>query len=311
MRRVAAGALLLCLAALSGCLPVQTRALRQQADARLQRAVDLPLPFLVQQRADLCAPASLATLLSGLGRHVAQDELVPATYIPQRHGAVSLEMLAAARRQGVLALPLAADMGALLDQLDAGRPVLVLMNLALPFWPRWHYAVISGWDPRRREWLLHAGKKQLLRLPMPVFERVWLRAGGFAMIIVDPRRLPGDLPIPALLSAAAVLERVHPRAALAAYQQLAAKQPQDARIPLLAGNALRALHHFKAAERAYRRSIQCQRNWPAMNNLADLLQAQGRHQEALVWAQQAAAMAPQSPASRTLQELSGASPTNP
>ncbi len=303
MRRGAAGVLLLCLAGLSGCLPVQTRTLRQQADPRLQRAVDLTLPVFVQQHADLCAPAALATVLNGAGRQVAESALTQATYIPQRHGALSLEMLAAVRRQGLLALPLAPDMGTLLDQLDAGRPVLVLMNLALPFWPRWHYAVISGWDPRRREWLLHAGKKHLLRLPMPVFERVWLRAGGFAMIVVDPRHLPQDLPAASLLSAAAILERVHPRAALAAYQQLAHEQPADARIPLLAGNALRTLHDFRAAEQAYRRSIACQRNWQAMNNLADLLQAQGRHQEALAWARQAAALAPQSPASQTLREL--------
>jgi hypothetical protein len=36
------------------------------------------------------------------------------------------------------------------DQLEAGRPVLVLQNLALKLWPQWHYAVVVGYLPEHQ-----------------------------------------------------------------------------------------------------------------------------------------------------------------
>ena len=288
---------------LAACQPPQTWALRQRADARLSRTTTLHLPYIVTPGDELCGAASLATLLSFAGRPVDEKTLAAATYTPGRHGALSVEMLAAARRQGLLALQLQPEMADLLDQLQAGRPVLVLENRALSFWPRYHYAVISAWDARQREWVLHSGAPHPERLPMPVFERIWMRAGGFAMVVIDPYHLPPDLPLEQLLRAATDLERVQPAAALAAYEQLALRAPADARLPLLAGNALRELGRLKAAERSYRASLALQTSWQAMNNLADLLQALGRHPEALVWAQKAAAMAPQSVATQTLHHL--------
>ncbi len=96
-------------------------------------------PFFPQQDY-LCGPAALATVLGASGRDVHPDELIEALYIPARRGSLQVELMAAARRHGRLAIELPGGLPAIVEQLEAGRPVLVLQNLAIDLWPAWHYA---------------------------------------------------------------------------------------------------------------------------------------------------------------------------
>ena len=66
-------------------------------------------------------------------------------------GTLQTEMLAAARRYGALAVPLQPQLDALLRRSRAGHPVVVLQNLGLELvGPRWHYAVLVGYDVAER-----------------------------------------------------------------------------------------------------------------------------------------------------------------
>ena len=80
--------------------------------------------------------AVLASLLAAAGRAEPMEALVPQVYLPGRAGSLQAEMLAAARRHGLLTVELAPDLNSVLRELAAGWPVAVLLNLALPFWPR-------------------------------------------------------------------------------------------------------------------------------------------------------------------------------
>jgi len=55
-------------------------------------------------------------------------------------------MIAAARRNGFVAIELAPNLSDLLAEIAAGNPVVVLQNLALDWYPAWHYAVAIGYD---------------------------------------------------------------------------------------------------------------------------------------------------------------------
>lgn len=309
MLRIAASVLAALL--LQGCLPAQTIRLRQEHAEVLYRDVRLDVPFIPQ--ADYqCGPAAMGMELAWLHHPVPQQRLISSLYVPGRKGTFKEEMAAQARVQGMLVLPVGPELQDLLLSLDQHRAPLVLLNLALNFWPRWHFAVITGFDAEHQEFILHSGRHEQERLPLPVLERVWVRAGSWAVVLVDPDHLPGDISVADLLKSTVDLERVHPRLAIHAYQSLRSRQPNDARISLFMGNAYRAVGDLVHAEEAYHQAMGLQSDdWVAMNNLADLLWHEGRLAEAKLWAQQAVAHAPassRSSADATLQEIVHAQP---
>jgi len=101
------------------------------------------LPYFPQQE-DQCGPAALATVLAYRGIEVTPEALRPQVYLPGKGGTLAIELVAGARRYGMLAYPLNPSLTALLTELDAGNPVLVMQNLRFDWWPQWHFAVAIG-----------------------------------------------------------------------------------------------------------------------------------------------------------------------
>jgi tetratricopeptide (TPR) repeat protein len=201
---------------LLGCAtPPQTAALQ----ARPVAAVRLTLPFVPQDDYQ-CGPAALQMALRASGAQVDLQTLVAQVFLPARQGSLQPEMLATARRHGRLALMLPPQLDAVLAELHAGHPVIVLQNLALPIAPRWHYAVVIGYDPTQQELILHSGTTASLRMPLAVFERTWARSGHWAMVATRPNAPAASPSTDALVQAAVALERVDTAAALRAYRAL-------------------------------------------------------------------------------------------
>ena len=103
------------------------------------------VPFFPQSEFD-CGPAALATILNWANVAVAPEELIDAVYIEGLKGSLQAELLAATRRYGLLPVPIPQDPASLLAEVESGRPVLVLQNLAFKRVPAWHYAVVVGYD---------------------------------------------------------------------------------------------------------------------------------------------------------------------
>ncbi len=101
-----------------------------------------------------------------------------------------LEMLAAGRRQGLLAYPLAPRLEAVLREVAAGHPVIVFQNLSLPIYPVWHYAVVIGFERERQTLLLHSGRTEFLEMSLATFERTWTRGQHWSMVLLLPSQLP-------------------------------------------------------------------------------------------------------------------------
>ncbi|MFN2339214.1 MAG: PA2778 family cysteine peptidase, partial [Gammaproteobacteria bacterium] len=176
---------------LAGCAAVpQTRSLTASPPAGLPEHIELvDVPFFPQQ-AYQCGPAALATLLQDQGVPVAPEALVPEVYVPARQGSLQAEMLAAARARGLVAYPLRPELDAILREVAAGRPVLVLQNLGLAWLPYWHYAVIVGYDLARGEIVLRSGLHERHVNGFARFERTWHRAGRWAFVVTAPDQLP-------------------------------------------------------------------------------------------------------------------------
>src|SRR6185503_18423833 len=91
-------------------------------------------------------------------------------------------------------------------------PVIVLQNLALDWYPVWHYAVAIGYDLEARRITLRSGEERRLQMPLSTFEHTWRRSGYWAMLALPPRRLPASVAVADYLSAVTRLEKTGPLA---------------------------------------------------------------------------------------------------
>jgi hypothetical protein len=254
------------------------------------RAEHAHVPFFPQEDYQ-CGPAALATVLAAAGVSVTADALVPQVYLPARAGSLQAEMLATARRHGHLAVVLPPKLDAVLAEVTAGRPVVVLQNLSLPVLPRWHYAVVVGFDIADGHVVLRSGGTSRLVLPLSVFERTWARSGHWAMVVTVPGNLPASPDNTALLAATAALERVEARAAGPAYEALTVRDPGLYGAWFGLGNVRHATGDTAGALRAFERATQLDPEAAdAWNNLALVHLAASRVQEARHAAERAVAL---------------------
>ncbi len=293
-RLAALGAALL----LAGCaLPPQTRGLTDSPPAGVPARTELTsVPFFPQTEFH-CGPAALATALGAAGFAVQPDDLAPQVYLPSRQGSLQLEMLAGARRQGALAVRLPPTLRAVLDELAAGHPVVVLQNLGLSFAPGWHYAVVVGHDLEAGTLLLRSGTVERQVLSLATFEHTWARGGHWAFVALPPGRLPASVTENEVAAATVALERVvPPAAARRAYEAALARWPGNLTLAIGAGNTRHAAGDLAGAAEVFEAAAALHDSAPAWINLAELRLQQGQPKAAEAAARRAVARAAVEPA---------------
>ena len=124
------------------------------------------VPFYAQD-AYQCGPASLAMMLNYRGLTTTPEMLKERVYIPQRRGSLQIELVAAAREHDLLVYPVPRKLEAILTELEAGNPVLVMQNLAVKWLPQWHYAVVIGYDLNQQLQLLSSVRDQVRGTNLP------------------------------------------------------------------------------------------------------------------------------------------------
>lgn len=276
---------------LAGCAAPQTAALREARPADLPARAELTsVPFYPQERYQ-CGPAALATALVHAGVETSAERLVPLVYLPARQGSLQAEMLAATRRHGLIAYPLAPRLEDALREVAAGNPVVVLQNLALDLWPVWHYAVVVGYDQGAQEIVLRSGVTRRLVQSWSSFERTWARSGYWAMVALPPQRLPATAQERTYVAAAVALERVDPDAARRAYATALERWPRSLTARIGLGNTAYARGDLAGAEAAYRQAVlDYPQSADAWNNLAQVLVESGKKAEALTAAERAVSL---------------------
>jgi hypothetical protein len=305
----AAGVLLLCLAWLAGCASPQVARLVERPPSDLPPRVELErTPFFPQEDYQ-CGPAALAAALTQAGALASPEALVAQVYVPARKGSLQAEMLAATRRHGMLAYPLAPRLEDALRELASGTPVLVLQNLSLQWVPTWHYAVLIGFDLPREELILRSGVTRRLTMAMANFEHTWARSGYWAMVAVPPGTIPATADEAGYVKAATALERADPAAARRAYRAALERWPKNYVARMGSGNTAYAARELEAAQAEYRLATIEHPDAPdAWNNLAQALLELGRNEEAASAARRAVELGgPRQPAYReTLRAITGA-----
>jgi hypothetical protein len=251
-----------------------------------------------------CGPAALATVLSASGQPVVPADLVPEVYLPERRGSLQPELLASARRRDRLPYVLPPTTEAIVSQLAAGIPVLVLQKLGAGPWPGWHYAVVIGYDVEAQVVLLRSGSERRLQMPAASFLATWDRADRWAVVILQPGQMPGTPDASRYVEAAAALEAVgRVDAAGIAYRAAATHWPRDALPRLALGNVALTRGDLAAAESDYRQAIELDRgNVAAHNNLAEVLLRRGCVNAARSETETAAALAGAGPLAAAVED---------
>ena len=293
--------------ALAGCATPQTDRLLDAPTALPPSAEVSSVPFFPQEQY-YCGPAALATVLSWSGLPVTQEEIGAQVYTPGREGTLQSDMVAAARRNGRLPVPVT-RLSDLTAELAAGHPVVVFQNLGLGWFPVWHYAVAIGYDLRSGDLILRSGLDARRVMPLGPFERTWARGDHWGLVVLPPDELPVAADEVTVLRAATGLEQAgRMREAAVAYAAITKRWPDSLEAWIGLGNAAYAAGDLDAAENAFRTATERHPDaGAAWNNLAHVLGERGRRTEAIAAAQRAVRLGgPNATTYRaTLRELAG------
>ncbi len=210
------------------------------------------------------------------------ESISPMVFTEARSGSFPLDLVGATRRLGYVPYSIE-SFSELAAQVQADQPVIVLQNLGLTWLPRWHFAVLTGYDLAARTVTLHTGQYASRRMSLDTFLRTWRRASLWAHIILPVDATPDALPQARVLDAIASLERIGESAgAQRAYRAARSRFPDSASAALGEGNAAAAAGDLQAAERALLAALGIDpQNAPAANNLAYVLADQDRIDEAI------------------------------
>lgn len=228
----------------------QTNALLEDRLANSEKYVERSLvenvPFVLQSK-DYCGPASLSMVMNWAGKAVSVDKLGEQTFTPGKSGTFQLDLLSASRRNGFLAVPVR-GLPALVQELEAGHPVIVMQNLALSWYPKWHYAVALGYDLNKVELTLHSGSDAFKKTNLKDFEETWALADYWGLVVLPPGQLAASADDLAHAAAAAGLEQIGKTSeAEMIYKNVLKRWPQSLSALIGLGNTRYAAGDFKSS----------------------------------------------------------------
>lgn len=247
--------------------------------------------FYSQERYQ-CGPAALATVLQASGIDTSPSALVPLVYVPERKGSFQVEMVAAARSFGRLAYKIPPTLTALYTEINAGTPVLVMQNLGVNWYPKWHFAVVKGYDLGQRTLIMNSGIEEDYAHPMRIFERTWARSDHWAIVVLEPGQVPASAEPNQYFTAIVALERGGDPADISkAWISGLNAWPTDRNLMMGYANFLYRQGDFDMAATWLKRLIDNHPEYaPAYNNLGQVLYEQGYKDEGVAYVYEAMAL---------------------
>ena len=234
------------------------------------------------QKAYQCGPAALAMALEWSGVPTNPEALTPEVFTPSRKGSLQSALIASSRRHGRVAYPVSGP-DALLAEVSAGHPVIVLQNLGLSWSPAWHYAVVIGYDLREGIIILHSGTTSRKQITLKLFEFTWARSDYWGLLVLPPIQLPATATEREYISAVLGLEKTGQwKSAVEGYETALNHWTDSLLAHIGLGNSYYALGDLESAEKILQEATRLyQTEGSVFNNLAQVLWKRGKNQEAL------------------------------
>lgn len=143
--------------------------------------VALKVPFVPQAQDNDCGPAALASVLKFYGTDMPLEELTEKVYIPELNRTMLPDMENFARALGFATASGSGNTALLMEQIDSGKPVIILMEAGFGIIKRPHYIVIWGHTPSG--FLTHAGIQENVFIDYDQLDRRWQQMNRLYLVI--------------------------------------------------------------------------------------------------------------------------------
>lgn len=242
---------------LAGCAAPQTQTWTGVSGALPQRAF-VAAPHFAGDRLDIGAggdesgSAAVLALALGWSGQSASPALLTRVADGAQPAGTQADLVAAIRRHGRLAYSLR-DMGGLLREVAAGRPVAVMLDVSsISIAPQLRYAVVTGYDLASGEIMLSGKDRHRQVMALRQFERSWAASNRWGLLVLKPGDLPAAADRGAYLHAAAGLAlEGQPWEAVMAYDAALSLWPDSPEAFTGLGHSLAALGDRKGAAECF------------------------------------------------------------
>ncbi len=267
----------------TGCVPKDPFPLEQH-----YQSSDINVPFIAP-RSELCGATSIEMLSSywqSTTSYIPKTLHVRTgcrTLIPAKGGTLQIEMVIAARANGLIAYPLEPTYESLFSELSVHHPVIVLVNRSFSWYPLWHYVPVIGYDEEKRNIHGHFSDQPNESVPLATFAALWKRSGNWGVVLLPPGKLPSSVSPKTFLRSVYEFEKTgDSEGAIRAYHSALMRWPDNTEILFALANADYSASHLIEAEAHYRKLLALNPSNPlALNNLAMVLCRSHRSEEAL------------------------------
>jgi ABC-type bacteriocin/lantibiotic exporter with double-glycine peptidase domain len=142
------------------------------------------VPFYPQEMLQ-CGPASLSGVLNFWGTKVSPEEIAREIYSPSARGTLTIDMVLYAERKGFAARQYKGDMEDIRKNVDAGRPLIVLVDYGFSVYEKNHFMVVVGYNEDGL--LVNSGKEREKFIPVKDFLAPWKEA-EFWTLLITPKK---------------------------------------------------------------------------------------------------------------------------
>ncbi|GAB4388192.1 MAG: hypothetical protein Kow0025_05950 [Thermodesulfovibrionales bacterium] len=138
------------------------------------------VPFYPQE-AYQCGPASLAGVLNFWGVGAAPEDVAREIFSRSARGTLGMDMVLFAQDRGLKARSYSGGAEDLRRQIDAGLPVVVMVDYGFWLYQKNHFMVIVGYG--EGGFIANSGRDRHKFLPEDEFLRSWERAGYWTLVL--------------------------------------------------------------------------------------------------------------------------------
>lgn len=269
--------------------PVTDKLTAREKDHFRHKISDVPL---LKQDDYHCGPAALTMVLNYQGKKVTEKEMAQGLFHKKLKGSFFPEMKARAREEGMMVLELN-KLQDVIAEVRADHPVIILQNNGFAFFPRWHFAVMTGLDLNGPDVFLHDGDVKVHEMDMRWFERSFVLGGYRSLLILPPGKLGVTVSEVDHVEAATILETMGKKSeARMAYEAILGKWPGSIVGSLGLSNVLYGEGKKKESQEVLEKTVVLHPESPLLwHNLAVLRGENGNRKKASLAAQEAIKLA--------------------
>ncbi len=177
-----------CLFLIAGVMAAGCAAPKAMLDAGHNPSILLQVPFF-PDNADQCGPSALASVLGFWGMATELTKLREELYQSHLKGALTADLLLVAENRGLTAEMINGDLPRIKAELDAGRPVIVFVDVGYFFYSKGHFMVVIGYDDQLESVFVHSGMNRSQRMLYKKLEKQWKKTDRWALLIKSPKPL--------------------------------------------------------------------------------------------------------------------------